>query len=65
MDNMFDFEYKSDGSFSRNLGTALGGLVFGRCFNTPMYGLYPPQPNWFLGGPFNITFHGTVTIPIY
>ena len=64
--NMFDFDYQADASFSRNAGTFLGGLLFGRVFNTPLPSgkdSMTLRPNYVHGGPFNIIFLGTVTIP--
>ncbi len=57
--NKFDFDYQSDASFSRNLGTFGGGAVFGRIYNMP----YSFQPNVFYGGSFNVIFNGLITIP--
>jgi hypothetical protein len=61
----FDFDRRPEASFSRNAGTFLGGLAFGRIFNTPAPYLPPIfylQPNYYFGGPFDIKFNGTVTI---
>jgi RHS repeat-associated protein len=54
----FDFDPRGDSSFSRNVATFFGGLLFGRIFNYPA----SLQPNTFFGGPFDTYFIGTVTI---
>ena len=63
--NFFDFDYQPKSSLSRNLGTFVGGAVFGRFFNTPMPLPHPffLQPNLAFGGPFKVVFNGTATIP--
>ncbi|MCB9074636.1 MAG: hypothetical protein H6552_03740 [Chitinophagales bacterium] len=33
---MFDFDYQSKSSFSRNAGTLLGGAVFGQFYTIPI-----------------------------
>lgn len=62
--NDFDFDYKENASFSRNAATFLGGALFGRFFDTPIYlpHLHFLQPNIFIGGTFRIIFTGTTTI---
>jgi hypothetical protein len=65
IEDRFDFDRQPDASFFRNAGTFVGGLVFGRIFNTPapyLPTIYYLQPNYYFGGPFKINFTGTVTI---
>ncbi|MEY4834768.1 MAG: hypothetical protein RI980_883 [Bacteroidota bacterium] len=63
--NKFDFEYRSEASFSRNFATFVGGAIFGNFFETKIYfpHLYFCQPNKFIGGSFDVIFKGTITIP--
>ena len=57
----FDFEFRFDGSITRNAVTlASGFLLYGRISNIPI--LYFNQPNHFFGGPFWINFKGSVII---
>jgi hypothetical protein len=58
--NMFDFDYQSDASWQRNAGTILGSMI--------NYNLFPGAPfsplvPLIFGGPYNVIFNGTVTIP--
>jgi hypothetical protein len=65
-DNLFDFDYQKNASFSRNTGTFIGGLMFGRIFNLApplLKDSMPLRANYVHGGPYNVIFLGTVTIP--
>lgn len=63
-DNVFDFDYQANASFSRNAGTILGGAVNYNVF--PSLLLMSPVPTLtpiFFGGPYKVIFNGNVTIP--
>jgi RHS repeat-associated protein len=57
--NRFDFDYQSNASWQRNLGTVIGGMVN---YNIGVSGVSPLIPIIY-GGPYNVIFNGTVTIP--
>lgn len=57
-DNMFDFDYRSDASWQRNVGTFLGLLINENALIP--FGTFIPA---YYGGPYNVIFNGTVTIP--
>ncbi|MEI7509921.1 MAG: hypothetical protein WCJ62_10715 [Flavobacterium sp.] len=64
-DNTFDFDYQASGSFSRNVGTFIGGAIFGNFFETKIYlpHVLFLQPNKFIGGAFQVKFDGYISIP--
>jgi RHS repeat-associated protein len=57
--NTFNFDYQSGASWQRNAGTILGGAINYNLMISPAAALIPV----FLGGPYNVIFKGTVTIP--
>jgi RHS repeat-associated protein len=57
----FDFDLHPGGWNKRNIGTFVGGLIFGRYFNQPLSPWFS-QPNYWHGGPFYIHFNGMITI---
>ena len=65
LDNTFDFDYQANASLSRNVGTFIGGAIFGNFFETKIYlpNIFFLQPNKFIGGAFQVIFDGYISIP--
>jgi RHS repeat-associated protein len=62
--NEFNFEHRDEASFARNASTLLGGLLFGRFYEShPPYIPYISRHNYRYGGGYDVQFLGTVTIP--
>ena len=61
--NLFDFDYQSNSSFSRNAGTFIGGAVSGQFYTIPVTPFSIIRDVSGFGGSFDVIFNGTTTIP--